>query len=95
MSLGLWETMGTCMWVREPGSEDGCGCDCLTMGVCTYVCETRDGVHVCVWYTLSSFLNIILERNPATTLHLWLPLQTPDPALTLQPRLRPSALKDD
>lgn len=65
------------------------------MGVCTYVCETREGVHVSVWHTLSSFLNIILERNLATTLHLWLPLHTPDPALTLQPRLRPSALKDD
>lgn len=50
---------------------------------------------MCVSGTLSRFLNIILERNPATILHLWLPLHTPDPALNLQPRLRLSALKDD
>lgn len=66
-----------CTCAQDLCSKDGCGCDHVTMVVCTQVCETRGhvNVYVCRYeYTLSWFLNIILERNPATILHLWLPL---------------------
>lgn len=34
--------------VCDSYSEDGCGCDYLTVGVCTYMSKNRECVNVCV-----------------------------------------------